>query len=115
MKKRGAEGSALSLCKGCSDPFPEQLQKEEVRGIENVKEIFSAAPPALAAVEQQERCAQQHPRRGDEQREQSRDLESDRRKKKSEHDRKRLAEVSHNMAHSGRDESDDGKNGKDPE
>ena len=29
MKKRGAEGSALSLCKGCSDPFPEQLQKEK--------------------------------------------------------------------------------------
>ena len=50
MKKRGAEGSALSLCKGCSDPFPEQLQKEKVRGIENVKEIFSAAPPALAAI-----------------------------------------------------------------
>ena len=73
MKKRGAEGSALSLCKGCSDPFPEQLQKEKVRGIEKVKEIFSAAPPALAAVEQQERCAQQHPRRGDEQREQSRE------------------------------------------
>ena len=73
MKKRGAEGSALSLCKGCSDPFPEQLQKEKVRGIENVKEIFSAAPPAFAAVEQQERCAQQHPRRGDEQREQSRE------------------------------------------
>ena len=62
MKKRGAEGSALSLCKGCSDPFPEQLQKEKVRRIEKVKEIFSAAPPAFAAVEQQERCAQQHPR-----------------------------------------------------
>lgn len=44
-----------------------------MRGIENVKEIFSAAPPAFAAVEQQERCAQQHPRRGDEQREQSRE------------------------------------------
>ena len=50
MKKRGAEGSALSLCKGCSDPFPEQLQKEKVRGIENVKEIFSAAPPARSTA-----------------------------------------------------------------
>ena len=55
--KLGAEVSALSLCKCSIDPFPEQLQTEKVRWIENVKEIFSAASPALSGVEQQQLCA----------------------------------------------------------
>ena len=50
IKTRGAYGPALSLCKGCSDPFPEQLQKEKVRGIEKVKEIF-ILPPSRSVVE----------------------------------------------------------------